>query len=79
MACNNISLLLSSITNRCVTTLMSCSNMVADNNLEKVELKGLPMFDTTNVVNWSLASGIGEQSRKTSNKQCSSSDTCRNG
>ena len=32
---------------------MSSSNMVADINLEKDELKGLPIFDTTNVVNWS--------------------------
>ena len=32
---------------------MSSSNMVADNNLQKDELKGLPMFDTTNVVNLS--------------------------
>ena len=28
-------------------------NMAAENNLEKDELKCLPMFDTTNVVNWS--------------------------
>ena len=32
---------------------MSSSNMIADSNLEKDDLKGLPMFDTNNVDNWS--------------------------
>ena len=31
---------------------MFSSNKVADNNLEKDELKGLPMFDTSTVVIW---------------------------
>ena len=33
---------------------MSSSNMVANINLEKEELKGLPVFDMTNMVNRSI-------------------------
>ena len=32
---------------------MSSSNMVADTKEEKDDMKGLPLFDSTNVVNWS--------------------------
>ena len=32
---------------------MSVSNMVADNNKEQEDMKGLPMFDSVNVVTWS--------------------------
>ena len=32
---------------------MSTSNMVEDSKTEKEDMKGLPKFDSTNVVNWS--------------------------
>ena len=32
---------------------MSSSNMVADTKGEKDDMKGLPLFNSTNVVNWS--------------------------
>ena len=32
---------------------MSTSNMVADSKTGKEDMKGLPMFNWTNVVNWS--------------------------
>ena len=32
---------------------MSIPNMVADNEKEKSDMMGLPMFDSTNVVTWS--------------------------
>ena len=31
---------------------MSTSNMVADNKAEKDDIKGRPLFDLTNLVNW---------------------------
>ena len=53
---NNYNFGLSSVNKQRVTSKylsMSTSNMVADSKTEKKDMKDLPMFDSTNVVNWS--------------------------
>ena len=40
---------------------MSVSNMVADINKKRGDMKGLPMFDSANVVTWSKKDVVDAQ------------------